>query len=67
MIHPVAIDFIPQCYQMCIRDRFKTVQSKKLDPQKLITHRFRLDQIMEAYETFGNAEKEKALKVILSN
>ena len=46
---------------------FKTVQSKKLDPQKLITHRFRLDQIMEAYDTFGNAEKEKALKVILTS
>jgi alcohol dehydrogenase len=46
---------------------FKTVQSGKLDPKKLITHRFRLDQIVEAYETFGNAAKEKALKVILSN
>jgi len=46
---------------------FKTVQSKKLDPKKLITHHFRLDQIVEAYETFGNAAQEKALKVILSN
>jgi len=45
----------------------KTVQSKKLDPNKLITHHFRLDQIIEAYETFGNAAKEKALKVILTN
>jgi len=45
---------------------FKTVQAHKLDPQKLITHRFRLDQIVEAYETFGNAAKEKALKVILT-
>ena len=44
----------------------KTVQSKKIDPKKLITHRFKLDQIMEAYEIFGNAGKEKALKVILS-
>ena len=46
---------------------FKTVKSHKLDPKKLITHRFKLDQIMEAYETFGNAAKEKALKVILTN
>ncbi len=46
---------------------FKTVQSKKIDPKKLITHHFRLDQVMEAYETFGNAEKEKALKVILTS
>ena len=46
---------------------FKTVQSKKIEPNKLITHHFRLDQIVEAYETFGNAAKEKALKVILTN
>jgi alcohol dehydrogenase len=46
---------------------FKTVQAHKLDPQKLITHRFKLDQIVEAYETFGNAAKEKALKVILTS
>ncbi len=45
----------------------KTVQSKKLEPNNLITHHFRLDQIMEAYDTFGNAAKERALKVILTN
>lgn len=45
----------------------KTVQSKKIEPKKLITHHFRLDQIIEAYETFGNAGKEKALKVILTS
>jgi len=46
---------------------FKTVQSGKLDPNKLITHHFKLDQVMEAYDTFGNAAKEKALKVILTS
>jgi alcohol dehydrogenase len=46
---------------------FKTVQSKKIEPKKLITHRFKLDQIIEAYEAFGNASKEKTLKVILTN
>jgi alcohol dehydrogenase len=46
---------------------FKTVQSKKIEPKKLITHHFRLDQIIEAYDTFGHAAKEKALKVILTN
>ncbi len=46
---------------------YKNVQSGKLDPKKLITHRFKLDQIVEAYEAFGNAAKEKALKVILTN
>jgi alcohol dehydrogenase len=45
----------------------KTVQSQKIDPNKLITHHFQLNQIIKAYETFGNAEKEKALKVILVN
>jgi alcohol dehydrogenase len=46
---------------------FKTVQSKKIQPKQLITHHFKLDQIIEAYDTFGNAAKEKALKVILTN
>lgn len=45
----------------------KTVQSKKIEPNRLITHHFKLSQIVEAYETFGNAAKEKALKVILTN
>ena len=27
----------------------------------------KLDQVMDAYETFGNAAKEKALKVIMTN
>ena len=46
---------------------FKTVQAGKLDPKQLITHHFKLDQIIEAYEAFGNAAKEKALKVILTS
>lgn len=46
---------------------FKTVQSKKIEPKKLITHRFKLDQMIEAYDTFEHAAKEKALKVILEN
>jgi alcohol dehydrogenase len=43
----------------------KTVQSKKLDPQRLITHHFALDKIIEAYDTFGRAAATKALKVIV--
>ena len=34
-------------------------------PSCLITHRFKLDKILDAYETFGNAAKTKALKVII--
>lgn len=45
---------------------FKTVQAKKINPTLLITHHFTLDAILEAYETFGNAAKTKALKVIVT-
>jgi alcohol dehydrogenase len=44
----------------------KIVQAKKLDPMQLITHRFKLSEIVKAYEVFGHADKEKALKVILT-
>lgn len=44
----------------------KTVQAKKIDPTRLITHRFRLDQILEAYDTFGRAADTHALKVIIA-
>jgi alcohol dehydrogenase len=43
-----------------------TLRSHKIDPKLLITHRFRLAQIIEAYETFGNAAKTRALKVIIA-
>jgi alcohol dehydrogenase len=45
----------------------KTLKSGKLNPGKLITHRFQLSEVVKAYETFGNAQKEKALKVIINN
>jgi alcohol dehydrogenase len=43
----------------------KTVQSKKIDPKLLITHRFKLDKILDAYKTFGHAASTGALKVII--
>ena len=45
----------------------KVVHSGKLQPNKLVTHRFAMKDIMNAYDTFGNAAKEGALKVVLSN
>ncbi|TCT10114.1 alcohol dehydrogenase [Paralcaligenes ureilyticus] len=45
----------------------KTVESKELVPGNLITHRFTFDQFLKAYDVFGNAAAEKALKVIISN
>lgn len=44
----------------------KTVISGKIDPNKLITHHFKLDEILKAYEVFGNASKEKSMKVIIA-
>lgn len=45
----------------------KTVSSKKIDPSKLITHHFALSDIINAYDTFDHAAREKTLKVILTN
>ena len=45
----------------------KNVQSGKLKPAELITHRFPFAEFMRAYEVFANASKEKALKVIVDN
>ena len=43
----------------------KTTQSGKIDPKLLITHRFKLDAILAAYDTFARAADTKALKVII--
>jgi alcohol dehydrogenase len=45
----------------------KNVVAGRLAPGKLITHRFQLNDVMAAYDTFGNAAKEKALKVIITS
>ncbi len=44
----------------------KNVLAGSLEPSTLITHRFTFDQVEEAYEVFGHAAQEKALKVIIS-
>lgn len=43
----------------------KTVSAKKIDPMLLISHHFKFDNILEAYEVFGQAAKTHALKVII--
>ena len=43
----------------------KMQRAQKLDAGKLITHRFKLTDIISAYETFANAATTGALKVIL--
>jgi alcohol dehydrogenase len=41
------------------------VAARKIDPKRLITHRFKLGDIAAAYETFANAADAHALKVII--
>ena len=43
----------------------KVLKAKKIDPKLLVTHRFKLDQILDAYETFAHAADTRALKVII--
>jgi alcohol dehydrogenase len=44
----------------------RIVQSGGLDAKRLVSHRFDLSDIIKAYETFENASKERALKVLLT-
>jgi alcohol dehydrogenase len=41
------------------------VRSNKIDAKLLITHRFKFDRILDAYETFAQAANTHALKVII--
>lgn len=43
----------------------KIFMSHMIDPKLLITHRFKFDKILDAYETFGHAADTRALKVII--
>jgi alcohol dehydrogenase len=43
----------------------KTVQSGKIDPKRPITDRCKLDQILDAYDTFGRPASTQAFKVLI--
>ncbi|WP_431245635.1 zinc-dependent alcohol dehydrogenase family protein [Leifsonia xyli] len=43
----------------------KLVSQHRLPADKFVTHRFRFDQLDEAYEVFGNAAEHDALKVLI--
>lgn len=45
----------------------KSVLSGRLRPAELITHRFELEGIMKAYDTFAQAAENRALKVLIAN
>jgi len=44
----------------------KLVAQRKLPVEKFVTHRFALDEVIKAYEAFGNAAQTHALKVVMS-
>lgn len=41
------------------------LRSRRIDPTPLITHRFKLDRILDAYDVFAHAARTRALKVII--
>ncbi|RYF42990.1 MAG: alcohol dehydrogenase [Comamonadaceae bacterium] len=43
----------------------RTLQAGRIDAKQLITHRFKLADMLQAYETFGHAADTGALKVIV--
>lgn len=45
----------------------RLITARQICPQELISHHFALTAIEKAYTIFGNAQAEKAMKVILSN
>jgi alcohol dehydrogenase len=43
----------------------KLVAEHQLPVDKFVTHEFSFDQVLEAYEVFGNAAEHDALKVLI--
>jgi alcohol dehydrogenase len=43
----------------------KTVQSRRIDPRPLITHRFKFERILDAYDTFARASSTHAIKILI--
>lgn len=44
----------------------KLVAQGKLSPERFVTHRFALDEMLDAYDTFERAAETKAMKVAIS-
>lgn len=43
----------------------RLIEAGKLDTRRMATHRFALHDAMKAYDTFANAAKEQAIKVVM--
>jgi alcohol dehydrogenase len=44
----------------------RAVAAQTLRPERLVTHRFALPEILRAYEIFARAARERAIKVVMS-
>jgi len=77
-VHGVKVDFHLEklwCHNITLRTRLvdtvttpmllKTVGARKIEPGRLITHHFKFGEILDAYQTFGSAAQNQALKVII--
>lgn len=77
-VHGVKVDLHLErlwCHNITLRTRLvdtvttpmllKTVNARKIEPARLITHHFEFRQILDAYQTFGSAAQNQALKVII--
>ncbi len=58
-------DHVPSRRDHQQADAPETGERSEDRPDQLVTHRFKLDQIVEAYETFKAVGATKALKVII--
>lgn len=47
-------------------DLLRDIEAGTVKPEEFVTHRFTFDEWEQAYDTFGRAAEEKALKVIVS-
>ena len=45
----------------------KALESRKIEPEKLLTDYFKLSEIEKAYEVFSQAADHHAIKVIIKN
>jgi alcohol dehydrogenase len=56
---------IPDC--RAIPTLIKAIASGRMDPSAFTTHRYGLDDTMEAYDTFERSAETNAMKVLLKN
>ena len=44
----------------------KLVAQERLHPEQFVTHRFKLDEMVDAYDTFGRAAETQAMKLAIA-